>query len=302
MARRGSGTVKQARTAQPAEIGVVARLVDRAFDDPAMSGGMFILTLTVAAILSNAMFLQPASHPTPLLPTRAVGEASLPPAGDLDEIIANAVPVPNPRASASEPPLPVAAAEVAVDVASAPESVAAPAVAPAAPVATVTIDPAAERLRLIQRQLARLGLYRDAIDGITGPKTRAAISQYQATAGIAVTGEPSEALLDMLMQQPPTPVPAAAEVAAPAAQVAEAPPVEDLEARAMALAEHAATSRIQAALNKIGYGPLVVDGSSGPDTRNAIRRFELDNGLDISGTANQAVLDRLVTIGALEAG
>ena len=51
-----------------------------------------------------------------------------------------------------------------------------------------------------------------------------------------------------------------------------------------------------------GYGPLVVDGSSGPDTRNAIRRFELDNGLDISGTANQAVLDRLVTIGALEAG
>lgn len=42
----------------------------------------------------------------------------------------------------------------------------------------------------------------------------------------------------------------------------------------------------QRALAGLGYGPLVVDGLDGPMTRDAIRRFERDQGLAPTGTLN----------------
>ena len=59
--------------------------------------------------------------------------------------------------------------------------------------------------------------------------------------------------------------------------------------------------RVQTALNRIGYGPVTVDGTPDDETATAIRRFELDNGLPISGNAGEEVVDRLVAIGALPA-
>jgi peptidoglycan hydrolase-like protein with peptidoglycan-binding domain len=57
--------------------------------------------------------------------------------------------------------------------------------------------------------------------------------------------------------------------------------------------------QVQDALNRIGYGPLAVTGGGDEATANAIRRFELDNGLPISGKAGDRVLARLRTIGAM---
>ena len=59
--------------------------------------------------------------------------------------------------------------------------------------------------------------------------------------------------------------------------------------------------RVQTALNRIGYGPVVVNGIADDETINAIRRFELDNGLPVSGNADDGVVDRLIKIGALPA-
>jgi peptidoglycan hydrolase-like protein with peptidoglycan-binding domain len=59
--------------------------------------------------------------------------------------------------------------------------------------------------------------------------------------------------------------------------------------------------RVQTALNQIGYGPIAVDGKGSKETADAIRRFELDNGLPLSGVADDAVVRRLVAIGALAA-
>jgi peptidoglycan hydrolase-like protein with peptidoglycan-binding domain len=58
--------------------------------------------------------------------------------------------------------------------------------------------------------------------------------------------------------------------------------------------------RVQAALNQIGYGPVPASGSEDPETTNAIRRFELDNGLPITGRPGKRVIDRLISIGALQ--
>src|SRR4029078_9886949 len=48
-----------------------------------------------------------------------------------------------------------------------------------------------------------------AIDGVMGSRTRAAISAYEKSQGMAVTGEPSAALLDRLNRKPVVPVAAA---------------------------------------------------------------------------------------------
>lgn len=50
----------------------------------------------------------------------------------------------------------------------------------------------------VQRRLAVLGYYGGSIDGIMGPKTRAAISAYQCEHGLVVTGTINKALANSL--------------------------------------------------------------------------------------------------------
>ena len=293
--KKGSGK------AGSAEIGVVARIVDRAFDNPAAAGGLFVMTLTVAAVVGNALFLQPGNAVGSSLTSGGTRAEAPVPAGardDLTAIISNAVPIPRSRSGADEdlaalpPPDSTTTATVAPPVVSPPPAVEAPQVQPA-------LDPARQQLVEIQRALARLGIYSGAIDGLSGPRTRAAIVEYQAAAGLEVTGDPSAALLE-LMQAPAAAPPA---VSAPQATTGTAEARADLarlEQESAALLERERTADVQAALNKIGYGPLQVDGEAGPDTQNAISQFESDHGLDVTGRPGDPVLRRLVDIGALD--
>jgi putative peptidoglycan binding protein len=50
----------------------------------------------------------------------------------------------------------------------------------------------------VQRQLIRLGYAPGPVDGLPGPRTRAAIRAFQRDAGLTVDGEPSAALLARL--------------------------------------------------------------------------------------------------------
>lgn len=50
----------------------------------------------------------------------------------------------------------------------------------------------------VQRELARQGYYQGAIDGVIGPRSRAAIRAYQARNGICVSGQIDSALLRSL--------------------------------------------------------------------------------------------------------
>ena len=47
---------------------------------------------------------------------------------------------------------------------------------------------------------------------------------------------------------------------------------------------------------------LTVDGQPSQATGDAIRRFQLDNGLPVTGELNDKVIERLVSIGAMKAG
>src|SRR5579872_1887411 len=143
--------------------GFVARLADRIFENPAMSGGLFVMALTAAAIVSNAMMMQNGHHPDPLFMTRPN--------------LASRAPVPLPRARVEQParpPVPLPAPRQAPAPQAAPEP--------------VTAVPDQKLIAEVQHALAGKRLYRGAADGIAGPHTRAAISAYEKSAGLPVTG------------------------------------------------------------------------------------------------------------------
>jgi peptidoglycan hydrolase-like protein with peptidoglycan-binding domain len=207
--------------------------------------------------------------------------------------------------------------------------------------------PAPKLIADLQRALSEHGFYRGKVDGISGSRTRAAITAYEKSQGLPVTGEPSASVLDHITTAsivPPTPVAAAPPPVTPSREVtisdlaaAPAPPspVETVPETAIAPASQPApeiltypprsvevvpeatnasvsaapspepgaqrTLSVQKALNLIGYGPVPEDGIAGDATTGAIQRFELDHGMPITGAAGDALINRLVAIGALEA-
>lgn len=252
--------------------GAVGWLVDRAFDNPATTGGLFVMVVTAGAIVSNALFMQSVRHPEPLFSTR--------PPLVVDRHVPSTPTPPrrNDQTGAIAPPIPRAA----------PASVAPASEAPAEVVEE-------SLLREIQSALASKGLYLGAIDGVYGTLSQSAITAYQKAEGLAVTGEPSADLLEHLKASK------AAEPQAAAGPRTQPPGMLPEVAESVADGERLRYKRVQAALNNIGYGPVAVDGDVNDETTSAIRRFELDNGLPISGVAGDAVIDRLIAIGALPA-
>ncbi|TCT03546.1 peptidoglycan-binding protein [Aquabacter spiritensis] len=172
----------------------------------------------------------------------------------------------------------------------------------------------------IQRELARRGLYDGVIDGLSGPRTEAAIRAFEQAARLRIAGEPTEAVLAQLRRAPALAAvnpPAGLPGAPPAAtQAVSAPPQQPALSPAAAAAramlppaaipgdasvtgsvrppgDVQASARIlsvQKALARLGYGPLRLDGQPGTETRLAIQRFERDRNLPPNGE----ITDRLV--------
>ncbi len=305
--------------------GALAGFVDSVFENPAMSGGVVVMALTAAAIVSNAMFLQNIRHPDPIFSTRPA-EVAAPPK----------------KMKPAAPPIPRSRADHVGSIA--PQPIPPPVLDKPTPPPPLPAAQVAE----LQKALAGRGLYRGAVDGKFGSQTRTAIAAFEEQEGLPVTGQPSRLVLtraktpvppkpaETIVQRTPDPIatrlaepeddPIAARTAdpepAPAAPPRVAEPEPAVAMRDPALPEPAAPvrqaapprpavgpsvieesryRRVQAALNDIGYGPVTVDGKPTEETADAIRRFELDNGLPLQGTANERVIARLIKIGAIQA-
>ena len=57
----------------------------------------------------------------------------------------------------------------------------------------------------IQRELARRGYYNGPVDGLYGQRTDGAIRDFERAAGLKLSAQPSEALLQAITQSPLTP-------------------------------------------------------------------------------------------------
>ncbi len=165
----------------------------------------------------------------------------------------------------------------------------------------------------IQRELARRGFYDGTADGLTGPKTEAAIRAFEQAAHLkTTTGEPTDAVLAQLRRAPaPAQVAAAPAVpvspSAAAARAIMAPPANvpgdagvTGSVRPPGTVQAAAPSTrllsVQKSLARLGYGPIKLDGQPGTETRLAIQRFERDRNLPITGDLSDRMVQELATV------
>ena len=138
----------------------------------------------------------------------------------------------------------------------------------------------------IQRELERRGFYDGPIDGFHGPRTDAAIRDFEQAAGLKPAAQPSEELLQIMLRSSVKPAPASQQ---------RAVQNSGASARGDAIGDLIAGSArrvlaVQRVLGDFGYGPVKPTGVLGPDTRAAIEKFERDRKLPVTGQLS----DRLV--------
>jgi peptidoglycan hydrolase-like protein with peptidoglycan-binding domain len=135
-------------------------------------------------------------------------------------------------------------------------------------------------IRAVQSELREAGYYSGPLDGLAGTNTQAAIAAFQASAGANATGTVSFELLSSIR-------------AANRSGKARA-------GGAIAAEPDGRVAAVQDALARSAYGPLTADGVFGPQTRDAIIRFQRDHGLPLTGAINDSLMVELRAAGALD--
>jgi peptidoglycan hydrolase-like protein with peptidoglycan-binding domain len=192
--------------------------------------------------------------------------------------------------------------------------------------------------RDLQIELARRNFYTGPVDGQFGPQTEAAIRSYESAAGLARTGQPTDALLAHIrlstLNAPPVPPPSpmrdetpggettgslTGENADPVAALLSGsgsavplPPAQpstdagSLPAPPVPVGPAAAPDptieAVQTILADLGYAPGSIDGQLGPSTKRAIEDFEVDRGLPMTGTISKRLLEELSAVSGVPLG
>ncbi len=157
--------------------------------------------------------------------------------------------------------------------------------------------------------LPRMVAAPSAAGAAAAPAAPAALPDEDADAPSAPPAAPAVAATPRPPAKPPAPPkPKAAPTAAagapqPLAAPAPADPIAALTSGAAAMrppANVAVTPRVmevQKALAKLGYGPLRIDGQSGAMTDEAIKRFERDRRLPVTGQVSDRLVRELNAVG-----
>jgi len=161
--------------------------------------------------------------------------------------------------------------------------------APIAPYGVVLVQDArslpprqeAALVQAIQEQLEQQGFDPGPADGVYGGKTRQAIRAYQRKARLRVDGQPTKELLDHLNFA------TRAEAPPPPPSRSERPVEPPSNARGGLVLD------VQRELSVRGYYRSSLDGVSGPGTRSAVRAFQRDAGLPVTGIVDERLLAEL---------
>jgi peptidoglycan hydrolase-like protein with peptidoglycan-binding domain len=137
----------------------------------------------------------------------------------------------------------------------------------------------------VQTALRRVGYYSGSLDGLTGPQTEAAIQAFEDANGLPQTGTASLELLAEIKGAKADDTASLTELAAGQTPAAE---------------PDTRVAAVQHALAIAAYGPLRTDGVFGPETREAIIRFQRDHSLPPTGEISDALIVELRASGALQ--
>jgi peptidoglycan hydrolase-like protein with peptidoglycan-binding domain len=135
----------------------------------------------------------------------------------------------------------------------------------------------------IQRELSVRGYYNGAVDGVQGPRTEQAIRDFQKGKTGQNTLEPSDELLNRIRR-----VPVKGEVKGDITGSINTP-VEG-ERKSLRILS------LQRALSRLGYGPVRMSGTFGPDTKEAIERFERDWMMPVTGLMSENLFTKLAAV------
>ena len=151
----------------------------------------------------------------------------------------------------------------------------------ATPPATTVSAPSSApySLRNVQVALATLGYQVGTPDGVIGPKSRAAIRAYQVDSGLPASGEPSIALYDKLQASIAKRSGQAVQPAQPAAPAVSA----------------AMVSEAQTELRRRGYAISAITGTANSETIAAVREYQADAHLPVTGAIDDELLRQLGT-------
>lgn len=127
-------------------------------------------------------------------------------------------------------------------------------------------------VKAVQHELAIRGFDVGPADGVLHPETRSAIRDYEATAGLDVTGEPTANLLKHIRLTR----------GLVDAVVSE----EQVNKREL-------IARVQRRLGELGYEPGSTSGAVTVETREAIAAFEGDRGLTVTGELSPQLVQEL---------
>jgi peptidoglycan hydrolase-like protein with peptidoglycan-binding domain len=133
-------------------------------------------------------------------------------------------------------------------------------------------------VRAVQRELAARGYDVGQVDGNLSDKTRAAISAYESSQGLPVTGAPSDELLRQILLGD-----SVAESAATGSVAADS-----IAAKAV---ENDTIKTVQQILADLGYSPGPIDGAWGTNTSRAISAFQRDRNIAETGRITPEVLN-----------
>ena len=139
-------------------------------------------------------------------------------------------------------------------------------------------------VRAVQRELATRGYDVGQVDGSLSDKTRAAISAFQSSQGLAVTGVPSDDLLRQILL---------GHSVAPAAATGSVAASDSIAANA---AEHTTVKGVQQVLADLGYAPGPIDGAWGANTARAVSAFQRDRDIAETGRITPELLDEVARV------
>jgi peptidoglycan hydrolase-like protein with peptidoglycan-binding domain len=225
--------------------------------------------LAVCGILINALFLQKGPHPAPIFNTRPVAAQPAPASAPkavrtVGTELTGATALPQVR-----PPEPATA-----KIDTAPKTEASP--------------PARSRLELIadiQKELGKRGFYDGSADGVYGPKTDAAIRDFEQSSGLKHAGEPNEQLLRAIVQS---------QAKAKSVTTAAAPRNDPI-AELIAPSPSKRILSVQRALADFGYGQIKPSGTLDAPTQEAIKQFEQSKRMPVTGQISPRLLRELST-------
>jgi peptidoglycan hydrolase-like protein with peptidoglycan-binding domain len=239
-----------------------------------------VAAAALTAVVVNAAFMQSGPHPAPLFSGKPVPMPA--PAPKSIRVVGQEITGPPPQAALPRS-RPVEAELAKPDIPK-PDALRPEVLKPDPQAAQ---RPRNEVIADIQRELARRGFYDGAADGVFGPKTNAAMRDFEQASGLRPGGEPNEVFLRALTRSPAKAAPQRTSTAQPSATDPIAELIAPSSKRIFA---------VQRALTDYGYGQFKPSGTFGPETKAAIEQFERARKMPVTGQISPRLMRELAIV------